>query len=166
MGAGEAAHFKGDRNGAGVATEQVADVCAAELPLSAAAKQVGKHPVFGDEDRGAALWWYARVGEVVQALVVVAEDGDCDLEEFGGVAFVTEHGGDCVGRYRGVGHESIGEKLDGSAVGDAPQDPAFAAVNGGGVVDELTVLELAVGIGRDEVVFVKGFPWSFDGTDG
>jgi len=71
-----------------------------------------------------------------------------------------------VGRHGGVGHEGIGEELDCSAGGDAAQDPAFAAVDGGGVVDELTVLELAVGIGRDEGVFVEGFPWSFDGADG
>ena len=70
-----------------------------------------------------------------------------------------------MGRHGGVGHEGIGEELDGGAGGDAAEDLALAAVDGGGVVAELTVLELAVGIGGDEGKFVEGFARSFDGTD-
>ena len=109
---------------------------------------------------------YARVGEVLQVLVVEAEDGDGELEELGGVAFVAEHGGDGVGRHGGVGHEGIGEELDSGAGGDATEDPAFIAADGGGVVDELTVFQLPVRIGGDEGEFVEGFARAFDSADG
>ena len=109
---------------------------------AAAAEQFGQHLVLGDEDRRAALGGHARVGEVVEEIVVVAEYGDGELEKFGGVALVAEHGGDGLGRHGGVGHECIREELDGGAGGDAAKDLAFAAIDGGGVVDELTVLQL------------------------
>ena len=126
---------------------------------------MGQQFVLGDENWRAALGGHARVCEVVEEIVVVAEDCDGEFEQFGGVAFVAEHGGDGVGRHGGVGHKCIREELDRGAGGDSAQDLAFAAINGGSVVDELTVLKLPLRVWRDEGVFVEGFPWTFDSAD-
>ena len=135
-------------------------------PLAAATEQFGQQLVLGDENWRAALWGHAWVGEVVERIIVVAEDCDGEFEQFGGVAFVAEHGGDGVGRHGGVGHKCIREELDRGAGGDSPQDLAFAAINGGSVVDKLTVLKLPLRVWGDEGVLVEGFSWSFDSAYG
>ena len=94
----------------------------------------------------------------MEVIVVVTEDGDREFKQFGGVALIAQHRRDGLGPHRRVGHECIREELDRDAGGDAPQDAPFAAVHAGGVVDELTMLQLPLRIRRDECKFVKSLP--------
>ena len=163
--AGEAAHVQRHGHGAVGPGEQAAQVGAAAGALAPLAEDLGQEVVPGDVDGRAAGRRHPRVDEVPQALVVVAQHGHGDLEELAGVAVVAQERGDIRRRDGRVGHEAVGEELDGAAAGDAAQDGAVRAVDGGQVEDELAVLDPALRVRGEEGVFVGRLARPLDGAD-